>query len=434
MNDFFGKNLGWKIFSLVIAIGLWFIVINIKNPEETMTFTIPVEIQNMDKLTSRYDIVISNLDEIENKTISLNIRGTRLTLEKLKNNRRYLDVIKATANLELFRHTKATEVNKIPIEITFSDEYRGLIFEERNQIRYLDVVLENKKTITKPIQVETIGQIEEGYVVLEPKLNPGEVILTGAQSLINKVDIVKVIVDVSDITNNQKVAQAEPKVYDKQGKEIKDLEKNIDIIEVNIGVGKKRKVSLIPQIQGTYAENYISTGIKIEPEEIVIVGSKEIVDGLTQVQLSTIIFEDLDETTTFKPDIILPPGVRRWDSSENKVSVTIEIKKQIVREFKIPTSKLTLRTDKQFKYISKEVTLYLQGIESEVQRITVNMLLGSIDVSGLKEGRHKVPIAFNIPKNIKQVGESPVVEIELIESAEEQEPDEEEQPEQGDAP
>lgn len=45
MNDLLGKDIGWKVFSLVLAIGLWFIVINIKNPEESMTFTIPVEIQ-----------------------------------------------------------------------------------------------------------------------------------------------------------------------------------------------------------------------------------------------------------------------------------------------------------------------------------------------------------------------------------------------------
>ena len=112
MNDLLGKDIGWKVFSLVLAIGLWFIVINIKNPEETMTFTIPVEIQNLNVIEAN-NLIIANFDEIEDKHITLNIRGTRLTLDKLKNNKKYLDVIKATANLELYRYTKASEVNKI---------------------------------------------------------------------------------------------------------------------------------------------------------------------------------------------------------------------------------------------------------------------------------------------------------------------------------
>lgn len=420
MNDFFGKNLGWKIFSIILAIGLWFVVINIKNPEETMAFTIPVEIQNIDKVTFNDDLIIANIDEIQDKYITLNIRGTRLTLEELKNNRKYLNIIKAKANLDLYRYTKASEINKIPIEITFSDEYKGLIYEERNQIRYLDLVLEERKSITKPILGDIIGQIDDGYVVLEPKVNPGEITITGAESLINKVDVVKVEVNVNDILNNRNIS-LEPKIYDSQGKEIIGLNKTIKTVKVSAEVGKKRKVTLIPNIEGNYAENYISTGVKIEPEEIVIVGNEETIDHISQVQLSTIIFDHLDKTTVFNPTLILPAGVTRWDSTDNSVSVTIEVKKQIVKEFVIPTSRLTLRTEKQFKYISKEVTLYLFGIEDEVQKITENTLQGSIDVSNLGEGHHKVPIKFNFPGNIKQVGEPPIVEIELIEGEEEPE-------------
>ena len=83
MNDLLGKDIGWKVFSLVLAIGLWFIVINIKNPEESMTFTIPVEIQNLNVIEAN-NLIIANFDEIEDKHITLNIHGTRLTLDSLK--------------------------------------------------------------------------------------------------------------------------------------------------------------------------------------------------------------------------------------------------------------------------------------------------------------------------------------------------------------
>ncbi|WP_058486486.1 CdaR family protein [Defluviitalea phaphyphila] len=424
MNEFFGKNIQWKILSIILAISLWLVVINIENPEETMTFTIPVTLENIEEITSRYNLVISNMEEIENKTISVSIRGKRLTLEELKDNKRYLDVITATADLELFRYTSADQVNKIPIVVSFSDDYKGVIFEERNQIRYLDVVLEEIKTVSKPIQVDTIGAAKDGYVILESTVNPSEITITGAESLINSIDSVKVEVDVTNISTDKKEYNIEPKIYDSEGKEISNLEKNIEGVEVDISVGKKRIVSLQPKIEGSYAEGYVLTGIKIEPEEITVVGSEEVVDDLNQVELSTIIFEDLDTTTTFKPDIILPSGVIRWDDTSTKVSVTIEVKKEIVKEFKIPTSRLTISTKMQFRYITDEVTLYIQGIEDEVNKITENMIVGSIDVLDYDEGKYTVPVEFSIPKGFKQVGETPMVEIELINSEDQKEDEE----------
>lgn len=420
MSDFFGKNLEWKIFSLVLAIGLWLTVINLKNPEETMAFTIPVTLENLETVTSKYDLIVTNLEEIENKTIRINLRGNRLTLEKLKNNKKYLNEIKAVADLEMFRYTKADEVNKIPIMVSFSDEYRGLVFEERNQIRYLDVILEKRKTITKAIQVDTVGQTEDGYVILAPKATPGEIVLAGAESLIDKVASVRVSINVADIVKSQKISNLEPKVYDDQGKEILGLEKSINSVSVNLSVGKKKKVVLQPDIQGTYAPGYITTGIKIEPQEVTVVGPEETVNQLNQLKLSTIIFDDLDKITTFNPEIILPSGVSLWNGANTKVAVTIEVRKQIVKEFKIPTSSLTVKTDLQFRYISREVTVYLQGIEEDINRITENMIAGTIDVSDYGVGKHTVTVDFNLPKNIKQVGETPRVEIELIAPEEQQ--------------
>ena len=143
------------------------------------------------------------------------------------------------------------------------------------------------------------------------------------------------------------------------------------------------------------------------------------VNKLNQLKLSTIIFDNLDATTTFNPEIILPPGVSLWNGEDIKVAVTIEVKNQIVKEFKIPTSSLTVKTDLQFRYISREVTVYLQGIEEDINSYE-NMIAGTIDVSDYGVGKHTVTVDFNLPKNIKQVGETPRVEIELIAPEEQQ--------------
>ena len=46
----FTKDIGWKLLSLIIAIGLWFTVINTENPLETRTYTAAIQLQNKESL------------------------------------------------------------------------------------------------------------------------------------------------------------------------------------------------------------------------------------------------------------------------------------------------------------------------------------------------------------------------------------------------
>ena len=49
----FTMDIGWKLLSLIIAIGLWFMVINTENPVETRSYTAAIQLQNEEALTER---------------------------------------------------------------------------------------------------------------------------------------------------------------------------------------------------------------------------------------------------------------------------------------------------------------------------------------------------------------------------------------------
>ena len=78
----FTKDIGWKLLSLAIAIGLWFTVINTENPLETRSYSATIQIQNQESLFERGYVVVND-DEISSTRITVRLRGQRLALDTL---------------------------------------------------------------------------------------------------------------------------------------------------------------------------------------------------------------------------------------------------------------------------------------------------------------------------------------------------------------
>ena len=106
--DIVKRNLGWKIFSLVFAIMLLFIVMNINNPAETMTFNVNLTLLNKDKLADKGYVVL-NSHELENKKIDIKVKSTRPGLDDLSKNR---DLLKATIDLQQFDLLYADDIDE----------------------------------------------------------------------------------------------------------------------------------------------------------------------------------------------------------------------------------------------------------------------------------------------------------------------------------
>ena len=73
------SNFWLKVFSFLIAVVLWFYVLNIQNPQDTKLYKVPISIQNINSLKTKKL-------KIENQTTyfeSIKIKARRLTLNKL---------------------------------------------------------------------------------------------------------------------------------------------------------------------------------------------------------------------------------------------------------------------------------------------------------------------------------------------------------------
>ena len=69
----FTMDIGWKLLSLIIAIGLWFMVINTENPVETRSYTAAIQLQNEEALTERGYVVVND-DELSSTRVTVRLR------------------------------------------------------------------------------------------------------------------------------------------------------------------------------------------------------------------------------------------------------------------------------------------------------------------------------------------------------------------------
>ena len=99
------SNLNLKIIAVLFAAGLWMISININDPYQSKDYSVVVQLQNMNLMTSagKYVEVLNDSDEI-----TVKVRGNRSVMDSFSASN-----ILATADL-----SELTENNQVPIKLT----------------------------------------------------------------------------------------------------------------------------------------------------------------------------------------------------------------------------------------------------------------------------------------------------------------------------
>ncbi len=412
IRNFFTRNIWWKIFSIITSIILWCIVINIKNPIETRSFIIPnIELIEKESLEDK-NLVVSNEKSIENLRVTVKVRGNRLALDKLETNKKYI-----TANINLKSEIYGISVNE-PNEVKVNVKLPTIGTESFEKVdispETVEVILETIKTISKDIIVNTTGEPKKGFVLLNTEVNPSPIKIKGASSLINKIDSVKVNVDISNIDNNLTLA-AEPIIYDIDGNVISNLELSTETVQVNIFISEYKKVPVDASAnQGLPQEGYTLIGIESNLDYIEVVGDSESIRNFNKLELPPINISGYNSTkeTTYDIRQFLPINISVKNGTPNEVKVTVIIAKEETKEFQIPTESITIKGNSLTYSIQTEpVIVRLKGLEDTINKISVKDIKGNLNISNYNVGIYNIPVEFTLPKGISLIGNLPTVKV-----------------------
>lgn len=275
------KNWQLKIICFLLAIVLWFVIINEQNPLSEGSYTVPITVEN---LNSQY--ITSNVP----KTVYVRLSGPRNTIINVGPS----DI---KAYIDLADVQEGTVDVPIHVEIPSGTELKKQSMTSTKIT--VDVYTVKEFTLTPHI----VGNLDEKDFISELKIVPEKVVVSGARRLIQEVSQAVIEVPVNQRSGDFAL-MAPIHLYDGEGSPVEGLEMTPWQSNVKITIGHdamSKNVPLNVNITGQTANKTVT----IQPTSVQIRGSADTLRNISSIDLPDINVEHMKEEKSWK--VIIPP-------------------------------------------------------------------------------------------------------------------------------
>lgn len=319
-------NLRLKVASVLIAMAVWYMINYFSDPAVRMTVNnVNVNILHGEAIEKEGDVytVLDDTDVIPTVTIY----AKRSVIDKLESK----NVI-ATADVR-----QIEDDGSVRISLT-TDKYSNSIERITGSISYVQLRVEPQETKSLPLEVETVGKPQDGYIQFETSAEQNQVIITGPQSYMGNVGRAVARVD---ITDSEKSINSYPDIllYDTDGGEItseemksQKLHLNISSVKVVATIYQTKSVAITCGSGVPIADGYeLEAEPEFDPSAIQIAGAAGILTDIDSIEIPA---EDISSEPVsgnlrkeIKIEKYLPDGAYLSDTDLDKVIVYVRVTK-----------------------------------------------------------------------------------------------------------
>ncbi|MGN0947273.1 YbbR-like domain-containing protein [uncultured Megasphaera sp.] len=289
-----------KIICLLLAIVLWFVIINEQNPLSEGSYTVPITVENLD---SQY--ITSNVP----KTVYVRLSGPRNTIINVgpSDIKAYIDLsnvqegdVEVPVHVEIPSGTELKKQSMTSTKIT------------------VDVYTVKEFKLTPHI----VGKLDDKDFISDLKIVPEKVVVSGARRLIQQVD--KAVVDIPVSQRSSDFAIMAPiHLFQADGTVIEGLEMTPWQSNVKVAIGHDAAAKTVPlNLKVTGSTSWKS--VSVQPTSVQIRGSADTLKNIDSLDLPEIDVENMTEEKTWKA--IIPP-IEGVVIDPDDVDVTLSIKK-----------------------------------------------------------------------------------------------------------
>ena len=417
------NNLGYKILSLLIAIVIWYAVVDANDPVDTSSFTIHVEVVNGSYIENGKQIY--RIAE-EYKSVMVYVKANRSVLSTITD-----ADIHVTADL-----TQIVDLDRepvmVPLQVTVDESDVKEVTLSRQTI---PIEIENIASKEFPITVSTgDSSVDKDYEIgaLTPSIE--SVVLKGSESIISNIESVVARINVEGMAASGSVPGTIT-VMDKSQTELSESvlrdditwDEEVDDITVYVELWKKRSgVTLKALYSGTPEPGYQVSNIVTTPEEITVAGNEAALKSLEKagntitIPGDEISVEGASEDKVFEIDIkeYLPYELKLSSSMAESVVVYVSILPVNSREFQVDVDEINvqgLADNLTVSYDNPEITVILMSVDNKLAALTPADIKLSVDASGKKAGDYpELPLTAELPSGVTLVN-NPVITIHLKE-------------------
>ena len=401
------QNMTLKMASLAGAIIIWLIIMNINDPVVTrIIYDVPVNVVNTSYIES---MGLSYKISDGYDTIAVTVRGNRSLVESLTASR-----FNVTADL-----TQIISLETDPVMVPLT-VYCPSISSENLTASPRNINIDIEEMVSKEFVInatEAGTTPANGFEVGEMTVEPETVTIRGPGTLIDKIERVNAIVDVTGIRTDKDM---EPviRITDKNGEQITDtqmsyLSMNVTEEEMNVHVtvyAVRSGVSLKVETSGEPASGYTVGNIAVTPSTLSVVGSRAVLDMLEQngnvititADSGLVDVTDKVSDVSVKIDIrhILPEGLSLASQISTTAVVSVQILPANSRSVTVETRNIDLSglaDGYSCVFESSSLEIKIQGSPEILGGLSASDLRASVDLSGLMIGRQKVPVSVDLP-------------------------------------
>jgi YbbR domain-containing protein len=407
IKGFFSQDLAWKIFSLVIAILLWFVVMNTLNPTEVKSFTTNLTFVDESVLNDN-NIIITNRAELEQTKVTIKVKGTRPALDELS---------KPKNKAEIKAYVELKQLNNINMEnapqefsLSITPKLPDNIFLYSYDItsctpKYVDAQVDRLKSETMRLKLNVTGSGKSGYNVSDPVCDVDTVTVTGPQSMFDKVASVTVSVDITDKTSNVDASVA-PVVCDADGNPLTLFTVDPSIVDVSVSINKQWQMPVKePEVIGELNDNLVLKSIEYTPKSVEVEGSLDDINKVQSIELPAVNLSAIENSQTFTYDIrpsFKGTNLQLKDGQPTEVQVVVTVNAKASRDITLTQKDFTitgLAADLTSEIEDVNVTLY--GEEEYISSITAAQLAPKLDLKDQTEGWHSLPVEITLSDNVQ---------------------------------
>lgn len=389
LNNILTHNIGLKILSLIGAVIVWLVIINIDDPYKTKTFQVTVETINESALQS-----VNKVFEITSGEIaSVKVGGKRSVIDKLD-----ATDIRATANL-----ANLSSVNAVAIEPSLRKKVSSDVTLECTQV--LKVSLEDMATKQLKITIVTEGTPADGYTIGNCTAKPNMIQVIGGVSVIKRITTVKVILNVEGASEDF-TSRLEPIAYDANDEVVRSdtLHFGEEKIRVRAKVLDNKTIPVRVDVKGKPAPGYEYVGTECLPQEIEIAGTEKKMAAVSELVIPMDISGLIDTSSQLEKTVdvisMLPDGITVAPEYET-ISVKVTIEALTERAIQIKAADITFRNlgdNLIAEVVNPEelLSIVVTGRTSILGELPDTALNAYIDCNNIKEGIHRLSVQMDL--------------------------------------
>ena len=435
--EFFYKDFGWKLLSLMAALVLWFVGINMTNPLQNHTVRQRVQLNNFEILANE-GLILLNEAELRDTLIQVGIRAQRNEIDFLRQAELADSVLfNEMVNVSIdFRAIPGDYVHAaeetVLLRLDISPNlYHGF---EHFSIRpsYVEVHLDAIARNSFPVEIVRLGEPAADNLVHSINLANNRVTVSGPRTVIREIEKVQTYVDVTGLYNDTELS-VELRVFDFDGSDITDyVMLSATSTITSISVWPVRHLPIIVELTGEVADGFAVYGFNAEPEFVSVASSS--FEGIDEFKVYTdLMYADENTLKTINLAEHLPQGMVLVHDDRPNVSVLINIEPLDTNVIRVPSGNLRVSHVQAIYQKLTEVAAYnitVRGPRSLMQYLTASDIALDLNLSGLAVGIHNVTLTVTVPDGITVVSPPPQIQIQIdTPAAPEPEPEPEPVPE-----